>query len=157
MMKGISTFFLLLTISIIPLSAQQYVIQGVVTDSLTKEPLPYASVRLKDTTEGTTTGSDGRFYFKTNRSEAVLVISVIGYNDDSRKIHPARNSIKSEGIAKDLGLSQRLVVNCVNFKTDTDILDSFIYMEKNRMAIKERLEAVIPQYKNSNINLFEYL
>ena len=85
MMKGISTFFLLLTISIIPLSAQQYVIQGVVTDSLTKEPLPYASVRLKDTTEGTTTGSDGRFYFKTNSSEAVLVISVIGYNDDSRK------------------------------------------------------------------------
>lgn len=66
-------------------------------------------------------------------------------------------SIKSEGIAKDLGLSQRLVVNCVNFKTDTDILDSFIYMEKKRMAIKERLEAVIPQYKNSNINLFEYL
>ena len=92
MMKGISTFFLLLAISIIPLSAQQYVIQGVVTDSLTKEPLPYASVRLKDTTEGTTTGSDGRFYFKTNRSEAVLVISVIGYNDDSRKIHPARNA-----------------------------------------------------------------
>ena len=47
--------------------------KGVVTDSLTKEPLPYASVRLKDTTEGTTTGSDGRFYFKTHRSEAVLV------------------------------------------------------------------------------------
>ena len=46
MIKGISTFFLLLTISI-PLSAQ-YVIQGVVTDSLTKEPLPYASVRLKN-------------------------------------------------------------------------------------------------------------
>ena len=56
--KGTLTLFLLLLISI-PLSAQ-YVVQGVVTDSLTKEPLPYASVRLKDTTEGTTTGSDGR-------------------------------------------------------------------------------------------------
>lgn len=78
--KGTLTLFLLLLISI-PLSAQ-YVVQGVVTDSLTKEPLPYASVRLKDTTEGTTTGSDGRFYFKTNRSEAILVISVIGYNEN---------------------------------------------------------------------------
>lgn len=29
-----------------------YILQGVVTDSLTKEPLPLASVRLKDTTEG---------------------------------------------------------------------------------------------------------
>ena len=50
MKKGTLTLFLLLAISI-PLSAQ-YVVQGVVTDSLTKEPLPYASVRLKDTTEG---------------------------------------------------------------------------------------------------------
>ena len=48
-------------------------------------------------------------------------------------------SIKSEGIAKDLGLSQRLVVNCVNFKTDTDILDSFIYMEKaSKIAVKQK-------------------
>ena len=84
MVKGVLTLFLFLTISI-PLSAQQYILQGVVTDSLTKEPLPYASVRLKDTTEGTTTGSDGRFYFKTSRSEAVLVVSVIGYNDYSLK------------------------------------------------------------------------
>ena len=53
MVKGVLTLFLFLTISI-PLSAQQYILQGVVTDSLTKEPLPYASVRLKDTTEGTT-------------------------------------------------------------------------------------------------------
>ena len=46
MVKGVLTLFLFLTISI-PLSAQ-YILQGVVTDSLTKEPLPYASVRLKD-------------------------------------------------------------------------------------------------------------
>ena len=49
MKKGTLTLFLLLAISI-PLSAQ-YVVQGVVTDSLTKEPLPYASVRLKDPKE----------------------------------------------------------------------------------------------------------
>ena len=90
MKKGTLTLFLLLAISI-PLSAQ-YVVQGVVTDSLTKEPLPYASVRLKDTTEGTTTGSDGRFYFKTHRSEAALVISVIGYNDYVRTIRPPGNA-----------------------------------------------------------------
>ena len=89
MVKGVLTLFLFLTISI-PLSAQQYILQGVVTDSLTKEPLPYASVRLKDTTEGTTTGSDGRFYFKTSRSEAVLVVSVIG-----RFVLPGMHLIKS--------------------------------------------------------------
>lgn len=83
------TLFLLLSISF-PLSAQ-HVVQGVVTDSLTKEPLPYASVRLQNTTEGTTTGSDGRFYFKTYRSEGTLVVSSVGYNDFIRLIHPAQN------------------------------------------------------------------
>ena len=83
MVKGVLTLFLFLTISI-PLSAQQYILQGVVTDSLTREPLSYVSVRLKNTTEGTTTGSDGRFYFKTHRSEGTLVISTVGYNEYSR-------------------------------------------------------------------------
>lgn len=86
--KGILAIFLLMSVSI-SLSAQ-YIVQGVVTDSLTKEPLSYASVRLKDTTEGTTTGSDGRFYFKTHRAEAVLIISAIGYNEYNSRIYPSR-------------------------------------------------------------------
>ena len=49
--KGAVALFLLLAISI-PLSAQ-YIVQGVVTDSLTREPLSYVSVRLKNTTEVT--------------------------------------------------------------------------------------------------------
>lgn len=109
MKKGTLTLFLLLAISI-PLSAQ-YVVQGVVTDSLTKEPLPYASVRLKDTTEGTTTGSDGRFYFKTHRSEAVLVISVIGYNDYVRTIRPARNASYKVALAPTEYALGEVVVN----------------------------------------------
>lgn len=36
---------------VMPLRAQ-YLVQGVVTDSLTNEPLPYTSVYLKGTTEG---------------------------------------------------------------------------------------------------------
>lgn len=58
MKKGTLTLFLLLAISI-PLSAQ-YVVQGVVTDSLTKEPLPYASVRLKR--------HDRRNYYRKRRT-----------------------------------------------------------------------------------------
>lgn len=49
-----------------PLQAQ-YVVQGVVTDSLTREPLPYTSVYLKGTTEGGMTDDKGQFSFKTYR------------------------------------------------------------------------------------------
>ena len=88
--KGVLAIFLIMFVSI-SLSAQ-YIVQGIVTDSLTKEPLPYVSVRLKGTTEGTTTGSDGRFYFKTHRTEAVLIISAIGYNEYNSQIHPSRGT-----------------------------------------------------------------
>ena len=87
--KGALSLFLLLAVSV-PLNAQ-YIVQGVVTDSLTREPLSYVSVRLKNTTEGTTTGSDGRFYFKTHPSERPHVISTVAYNEYSPLIPPARN------------------------------------------------------------------
>jgi len=68
----------------------QYVVQGVVKDSLTNEPLSFISVYLKGTTEGGMTDSKGHFTFRTYRSEGMLVISAVGYNEYSRLIHPAR-------------------------------------------------------------------
>lgn len=55
-MKLFFRVFLLIQLATLPLRAQ-YMVQGVVTDSLTKEPLPYTSVYLKGTTEG---GDDGQ-------------------------------------------------------------------------------------------------
>ena len=69
--------FLLLQIIALPVRAQ-YIVQGVVTDSLTREPLPYTSVYLKGTTEGGMTDDKGVFSFKTYRPEATLVISAVG-------------------------------------------------------------------------------
>lgn len=76
-------------IIVAPLKAQ-YIVQGVVTDSLTREPLPYTSVYLKGTTEGGMTDDKGVFLFKTYRPEARLVISAVGYQEYTRLIHPAR-------------------------------------------------------------------
>ena len=81
--------FLLLQIIALSVRAQ-YIVQGVVTDSLTREPLPYTSVYLKGTTEGGMTDDKGVFSFKTYRPEARLVISAVGYNEYTRLIHPAR-------------------------------------------------------------------
>lgn len=88
--------FLLLQIIALPVRAQ-YIVQGVVTDSLTREPLPYTSVYLKGTTEGGMTDDKGVFSFKTYRPEARLVISAVGYNEYTRLIHPARGGAYKSG------------------------------------------------------------
>lgn len=70
----------------------QYIVHGVVTDSLTHEPLSYISVYLKGTTEGGMTNAKGAFSFRTSRTEGMLTISAVGYNDYTRRIRPARGA-----------------------------------------------------------------
>lgn len=75
----------------LPVKAQ-YTLKGIVTDSVTCEPLPYISVYLKGTSEGGMTDNNGRFSFQTYRSEAQLVVSSVGYEEYARLIHPARDT-----------------------------------------------------------------
>ena len=54
-------------------------------------------------------------------------------------------SIKSRGLVKDLGLSERLLVDCRNVKVGA-VLDSFKFMLENESSIRQHLKAVIPDY-----------
>lgn len=59
------------------------VVQGLVIDAKTKEPLPFASVLIKDTKIGTTTDLDGKFKLVIPDSlvtdKIYLIIAYIGY------------------------------------------------------------------------------
>lgn len=81
----------MLVCAALPLKAQ-YTLRGTVTDSLTKEPLPYTSVYLKGTTEGGMTDNEGHFRFTTRRTQAQLTVSAVGYNEYTRTIRPATQS-----------------------------------------------------------------
>lgn len=59
--------------------AQQRTITGVVTDSQSNETLPGASVLVKGTSKGTSTGIDGKFSLSLAPSENIIVVSFIGY------------------------------------------------------------------------------
>ena len=54
-------------------------IHGIVTDSITREPLPYVSTYLLNTTDGCQTDKNGHFSFLSPETEAILVVSSIGY------------------------------------------------------------------------------
>ena len=53
-------------------------VSGIVIDE-NKDPVAFANVFFKDTTEGTITNEDGRFYLESEGTHAVLVVSFIGY------------------------------------------------------------------------------
>ena len=65
--------------------AQAITVKGKVTNNLA-EPMPNASVLIKGTSTGVTTGDDGTFSINAPNSKAVLVISAIGFQTQERTV-----------------------------------------------------------------------
>lgn len=57
---------------------QAKIVRGVVTEQVSGEPLPGASVYVKGTTIGTTTDIDGKYQLNVPSEDAILVFSFIG-------------------------------------------------------------------------------
>lgn len=62
-------------------------------------------------------------------------------------------SIKSKGIAKDLGLEEQLVVDCVHLKDSNVLTEHFKYLISDKDVIKEHLQKTIPSYTSNKIKL----
>lgn len=65
-------------------------------------------------------------------------------------------SIKSKGIAQDLYLNEKLVVNCKNISSDELIL-SLDYLLEHEQDIRHKLESTIPGYKQQTYKIKDYL
>lgn len=55
-------------------------------------------------------------------------------------------SIKSRGIAKDLELDERLVIDYHNVKQSEELIECFEYMVQNEELIRNHLQTVLPEY-----------
>lgn len=55
-------------------------------------------------------------------------------------------SIKSKGIAKDLGLNEKLVVNCIDKVNKDCLIDSYKYLSMHYTEIRHNLTTIVPEY-----------
>lgn len=67
-------------------SQQMTTIRGIVTDSLTNEPLPFVNIVFQGKNIGTTTDFDGKFSISTQWASNAIKVSFIGYNPLVKKI-----------------------------------------------------------------------
>lgn len=78
--KGILTLIILYIFLPCALTAQTPItIRGTVTDSVTHEVLPFITIIIQGTTNGTETDKKGKFYLKDIPDNAVLVFTSLGY------------------------------------------------------------------------------
>lgn len=55
-------------------------------------------------------------------------------------------SIKSKGIAKDLGIPEELLVDCGKLKTERDILQGYLYLLNHENIVRQMLINRLPEY-----------
>ena len=72
--------------------AQRVVIRGMVTDSISGEGLPYASLIFQGTAIGTATDLEGRFELTLPEYTRMLEVSYLGYEPRRISIHPKQSS-----------------------------------------------------------------
>lgn len=66
--------------------AQETVVRGRVTDATTNEPIPFANVKFKGTSVGTTTDFEGYYTLKTSARVDSLQASYLGYYSRTKKV-----------------------------------------------------------------------
>lgn len=123
-------------------------IKGVVVDSLTREPLPFAMVFLKGSDSGTQADGDGRFELTTKVNFICVNFSTMGYT------------------AKDVYVKKGSVNNLeVELTSDGVMLQEFVvkpgkekYSRKNNPAVAfmERLRDMKDNYNPKNHDYYSY-
>ena len=142
--KYIKSFLLFLLLGCcISVSAQN--IQGVVTDSLTNEPIPYLSVFYEGKGVGSITDNDGNYKVETRKGWNKLTFSAVGYVTKVVNIIP--------GVTKNLN---------VRMSRDDIMLDEVVvkpkrekYSRKNNPAV-ELMKKVIAHKKNNKLSENDY-
>jgi len=110
-MKNIFLVLLLLLFPLIVIS--QTKIQGIVIDSKTKQPLPFASV-VTNTNFGTLTDVDGKFNIKAKNTFNKITISYVGYHSVSISINPEDRFVRIKLKASVENLKEILITSKEN-------------------------------------------
>ena len=142
--KYIKSFLLFLLLGCcISVSAQN--IQGVVTDSLKNDPIPYLSVFYEGKGVGSITDNDGHYKVETRKGWNKLTFSAVGYVTKVVNIIP--------GVTKNLN---------VRMRPDDIMLDEVVvkpkrekYSRKNNPAV-ELMKKVIAHKNNNKLSENDY-
>ncbi|WP_372793355.1 DUF5686 family protein [Lutibacter sp.] len=140
---------LLLLVFLIPLLAiSQNKIQGIVIDSKTKQPLPFASI-VTNTNFGTLTDVDGEFYIKAKNSFQQITVSYVGYksvtipitiNDKfiSIKLETSIENLNEVLITAKENPALQIIRNAINNKPENNIeksLNTFKFNTYNKILV----------------------
>jgi len=150
MRKSICFLACLVIVALFPFAihAQTITISGIVRNEASKESVPAVSIRVKGTSQGTYTNSDGEYSISVSKLPVVLVFTSIGYLDQEVNVSDA-----SKPVDVDFKVNNQLgqeVVVAAN-RTPTRILQSPVTIERMNSSTLRNVAA--PNYYEAIANL----
>lgn len=134
-------FLLAVLTSILNFVDAQFLVSGVVRDN--KAPIHGASIAIKDSYDGATTDSTGKFSFRTTeKGQKTLVISAIGYKTYEQKINLSGNLQNISIVLKEEINEMRAVVITAG---------AFEASDKKRATVLSSLDVVTTASANADI------
>ena len=122
-MKPIKHPLLLLLLFIFPLTFHaQTKVSGIVKDN-NNQPVAYASVYFKDSSEGVITNELGKFYLETKSNYDTLIISFVGYKDQNIALKSNSNLDLNIKLEDDSTLEELKIFTGKTSKKDNPAID----------------------------------
>ena len=121
---------------------EKVIIEGIVVDADSLQPLPYVHVRARNTNLGAVTGSDGRFNIRVNAQDSID-FSIVGYH--SYLLVPGDSTAQSLKNMMIRMRSRTYVLNEVKVKEYIDITK----------YIQPKYDSTVDLRRPENIRLFE--
>ena len=129
-------------------SSSHTVIKGVVIDSISREPLPFALITLKGSTVGAQSDEEGKFELSTSSDFKSVNVSYMGYSTKNIAVSKGKsNSIVVELVSEGVSL-QEFTVKPGREK----------YSRKNNPAVAfmEKLRDMKDEYSPKNHDCYSY-
>ena len=108
-MKQLYTITILFLLSLFASTGASAQIKGVITDSLTHEPLMYITVQYEGKGVGSISNADGEYHVETHKGWNELTFSAIGYVTKKVKFAPGTKVLNVKMMPADVMLSEVVV------------------------------------------------
>ncbi|PQJ80211.1 TonB-dependent receptor [Polaribacter porphyrae] len=141
-MKKISIFLFLFASMLV--NAQQFTLSGKVVDE-NNEPLPSASILVKETRRGTSTNFDGEFSINLKKGTYTVQFSFLGYKNETKVISLNNNEEITVVLKPNQTILDEVLVSAV--RVNADIPVTFSNLSKKEIA-KRNLGQDIPILMN---------
>jgi len=153
-MKKLLTVFVLFLFAITNTLFAQTKVSGIIVDK-TKQPVPFANVVFKNSSTGTVTNEDGRFYMESSNNYKTIVISSVGFSERELTLKNSINYNLTIELSEQQSLKEVVIFTGKTSKKNNPALDILrkIWEKKRKNGLYQFSQYQMEKYEKVEFDI----